>query len=139
MWYWFKIAAFISTMVLLKWGQSDKTQSIYLLPKFNFGCFRSNFFFHRKGFVLFCNIKLMRSFFTFFYVCRRKYWFRKNIWLLVFDGFTRFGMSWTGFDYFGIILMSVCLCVCKKRFVASVDRELIDRIAWNFIFRVILK
>ena len=31
--------------------------------------------------------------FTFFYVSRRKYWFRANFRFPVFDGFTRFGMS----------------------------------------------
>ena len=29
----------------------------------------------------------------FFYVNRRKYWFRENFRLPVFDGFTRFGIS----------------------------------------------
>ena len=32
------------------------------------------------------------SFFTFFYINRRKYWFRANFRFPVFDGFTRFGM-----------------------------------------------
>ena len=30
---------------------------------------------------------------TFFYISRRKYWFRANFRFPVFDGFTRFGMS----------------------------------------------
>ena len=112
--------------------------------------FESNFFFHLKGFVLFCNIKLMRFFFTFFYVCRRKYWFRKNIWLLVFDGFTRFGMSWTRFHYFWkmSVCLSLCLfvclsvylsvCLCDKNFVANVTQEQLHWISWNFICNIIL-
>ena len=43
--------------------------------------------------------------FTFFYIKRIQ-----NYRFPVFDGFTRFGMSWTRFDYFW--KMSVCLCVC---------------------------
>ena len=31
--------------------------------------------------------------FTFFYISRRKYWFRANFRFPFFDGFTRFGMS----------------------------------------------
>ena len=38
--------------------------------------------------------------FTFFYISRKKYWFCANFRFPVFDGFTRFGMSWTLFDYF---------------------------------------
>ena len=49
------------------------------------------------------------NFFTFFYISRRKYWFRANFRFPVFDGFTRFGMSWTRFHYFWKI--SFCLCV----------------------------
>ena len=52
----------------------------------------------------------MIDFFTFFWVNRRKYWFRKNFRLPFFDGFACFGMSWTQFDYFW--KMSVCLSVC---------------------------
>ena len=55
-------------------------------------------------------IDFLLAFFTFFYVSRRKYWFRANFRFPVLDGFTRFGMSWTRFDYFW--KMSVCLCVC---------------------------
>ena len=32
-------------------------------------------------------------FITFFYISRRKYWFRANFRFPVFDGFARFGMS----------------------------------------------
>ena len=78
------------------------------------------------------------SFITFFYVSWRKYWFRANFRFPVFDGFTRFGMSWTRFDYFWkmSVSLSVCLCVCDKNFVASVARELMNRISWNFIFNI---
>ena len=64
--------------------------------------------------------------FTFFYINRRMYWFRANFLFPVFDGLTRFRMSWTRFDYFWKI--SVCMCVCDKNFVASVAQKLIDRI-----------
>ena len=46
-----------------------------------------------------------------YYTCviyiRKKYWNRENFWLLVFNGFTRFRMSWTRFHYF--YKMSVCV------------------------------
>ena len=76
------------------------------------------------------------GYFTFFYINRRKHWFRQNFRFPVFDGFIRFGISWSRFDYFW--KMSVCLCVCDKNFVASVPQELMHRISWNFIFWVIL-
>ena len=50
-------------------------------------------------------------FFTFFYINRGKYWFRAKFRFLVFDGFTRFGMSWTRFWLF---LENVCACVTKN-------------------------
>ena len=57
------------------------------------------------------NTMIYFSFFiTFFHISRRKYWFRANFRFLIFDGFTRFGMSWTRFDYFW--KMGVCLSVC---------------------------
>ena len=46
----------------------------------------------------------------FFYKSRRKYWFHENFRFPIFDRFSRFGMSWTWFDYFW--KMSVCLSVC---------------------------
>ena len=80
--------------------------------------------------------------FTFFYINRRKYWFRANFRFSVFDGFTRFGMSWTRFDYFWrmCVCLSVCvsLCVCDKNFVTSVARDRINRILLNFLVRVII-
>ena len=84
-----------------------------------------------------------QTFITFFYVNRRKYWFRANFRLPFFDRFTRFGMSWTRFDYFWkmSVCESVCVFICvsvcvfvKKKFVASVARELMHSIIWNFIF-----
>ena len=80
--------------------------------------------------------------FIFFYISRKKYWFRANFWFPVFHGFTCFGMSWTRFDYFWkmsvclSVCVSVCLCVCDKNFVASVARELMNRISWNFVFSI---
>ena len=67
--------------------------------------------------------------FSFFYKNRRKYWFGGNFRLPVFDRFTRFRMSWTRFDYF-------CLSIWDKNFVASVARELLHGISWNFIFSI---
>ena len=49
------------------------------------------------------------GYFTFFYINRRKHWFRQNFRFPVFDGFIRFGISWSRFDYFW--KMSVCLSV----------------------------
>ena len=66
-------------------------------------------------------------FFTFFYVNRRKYWFHKNFQLPVYGGFTRFGMSWTWFDYFWKMCLSVCVCLCDKIFEANVAQELMHR------------
>ena len=50
------------------------------------------------------------SLLTFFYLNRRKYWFRANFRFPVFDGFVRFGISWTRLDYFW--KMSACLSMC---------------------------
>ena len=49
-----------------------------------------------------------KQFFTFFYINWRKYWFRENVRLPVFDGLTRFGMSWIPYWK-----MPVCVCVTK--------------------------
>ena len=76
------------------------------------------------------------DFFTFLYINKRKHRFRANFRLPVFDEFTRFGMSWTRFDYFW--KMSICLCKGDKNFVVSVARKLLHRISWNFIVRAIL-
>ena len=92
----------------------------------------------------FCDIwwKLMKhiDIVTFFYLYRRKFWFGQNFWLLVFDKFTRFGTSWSLFDYFWkmSVCLDVCLCVCDKNFEASVARQLMHGISWNFIFWIIL-
>ena len=59
---------------------------------------------------------------TFFYVNRGK-WFRNNFWLPFFDGLTRFGMP-----QHDLITSGKCLSVCDKKFVASIARELIQRI-----------
>ena len=77
---------------------------------------------------------------TFFYVSRRKYWFRAKFRFPVFDGFTRFGISWTRFNYFWkmSVCLSVCLHVCDKNFVAKVTRELMHGISWNFIVSITL-
>ena len=48
--------------------------------------------------------------FAFFYINRKKYWFRENFRIPVFDGFTRFRVSWTRFDYF----WKMSLCVWQK-------------------------
>ena len=60
------------------------------------------------------NVNNNAHIFTFFYISRKKYWFRANFRFLVFDGFTHFRMSWTRFDYFWkmSVCLSVCLCVC---------------------------
>ena len=73
--------------------------------------------------------KFREQFFTFFYINRRKYWFRPNFRIPVFDGLTRFGMSWSRFEYIWkmSVCPSVCLCVCDKKFVPSVARELIHQ------------
>ena len=71
--------------------------------------------------------------FTFSYINKRKCWFRKIFWLPTFDGLTRFRMFWTWFEYFW--KMSICVYVTKK-IVASIARELMQRISWNFIFKV---
>ena len=73
------------------------------------------------------------------YYIKIKYLNCENFWLQVFYGFTSFGMSWTRFDYFYKMCLSVCLvclCVCDKNFVASVARELMNKISWNFIFSI---
>ena len=75
--------------------------------------------------------------FTFFYISRRKYWFRASFQFPVFDECTCFGMSWTRLNYFW--KMSVCLCVCvcvTKKFVTSIARELMNWISWNFTFSI---
>ena len=75
-------------------------------------------------------------FFTFFYINRRKYWFLLNFWLPVSDRFTRFGISWTRFQYFWKIFVclydwvwemfvslsaSVFVCACNTSIVAKVE------------------
>ena len=59
--------------------------------------FRSPFFFPRPLVLLFKRfghlVLLKFAFFTFFYINRRKYWFRANFRLPIFDGLTRFEMS----------------------------------------------
>ena len=75
------------------------------------------------------------------YMSRKKYWFRANFPFPVFDGITRFGMSWTRFDYFWKMSVCVCVSVCvscvwEKNFVPSVAQELMNRISWNFIFSI---
>ena len=75
-------------------------------------------------------------FFTLFYVSRRKYWLRANFrFLFLMD--LRFGMSWTRLDYFWKMSVSVFLYMCDKNFGASVAQELMNRISWKFIFRII--
>ena len=49
--------------------------------------------FQKKGTYLFLLNIIDEIIFTFFYISRRKYWFRANFRFPVFDGFTRFGMS----------------------------------------------
>ena len=58
-------------------------------------------------------------FFTFFYISRRKFWFRANFRFPVFDGFTRFGCP-----VHNLSISGKCLCVSDKYFVASVAQEL---------------
>ena len=87
---------------------------------------------YENTFIIFkyaCNDRKRILIFTFFYVSRRKYWFRANIRFLVFDGLTRFGMSWTRIDYFS----KKSVYVCDINFVASAARELMNRISWNLI------
>ena len=73
--------------------------------------------------------------FTFFYIKRRKHWFRGNFRFPFFIGFIRFGISWILFDYFW--KMSVCLCaclcvcVCYKNFVSSVARMQLPKIFYT--------
>ena len=71
----------------------------------------------------------------FFYINRRKYWFCEIFRLPVFDGFTRF---WDVLSKIWLFLENICLCVCDKNFAASVVRELMHRISWNFISSIIL-
>ena len=67
-------------------------------------------------------LKIFIAFFTFFYISRRKNWFRTNFRFPVFDGFTLFEMSWTRFDYFW--KMSVCLCACVwPKFLSHTHRH----------------
>ena len=80
-------------------------QSIFFLL-----LFKVNVFFH----VLFP---------PFFYINRRKYWFRSNIRFPIFDGFTRFGIP-----EHNLTIYEKCLCVCDKNFVVSIAQELINRI-----------
>ena len=58
----------------------------------------------------------INTIFIFFYINRRKYCFRVNFLLPVFDGFTRFGMSWAWFNCFWktyfCLHVSVCGTVC---------------------------
>ena len=64
------------------------------------------------------NIKMAKSSFYFLLYQQKKVLIRPNFRLLVFDGFTRFGMFSLRFDYFWT--MFVCLdeylCVCDKNF-----------------------
>ena len=73
--------------------------------------------------------KHVYPFLTFFYIRRRKNWFCANFWFPVFDGFKRFEMSWTLFDFFWktsvclcvclYVCLCVCLCVCVKNYVCK--------------------
>ena len=67
-------------------------------------------------------------FFTFFYINRRKHWFRANLWFPVFGRF----MFW---DVLNTTISGKCLsfrlCVCDRNLVASVTRELMHRISQN--------
>ena len=70
-------------------------------------------------------MQILHKIFTFFYINRRKCWFRANFRfpvLMDFDGCPEH--EW---DIFGKC-MSFCLCVCDKNFVASLARELMNRI-----------
>ena len=68
-------------------------------------------------------IYLLPIVFIFFYVSRRMYWFRANFRFPDFDGFIHFEMSRTRFYYFQ--KMSICLCVCDKKFMESVTQKVI--------------
>ena len=70
---------------------------------------------------LFWNCWTSYSVFNFFYINRRKNWLRENFRFPVFDGFKRFGMSWSRFDYFW--KKPVCLRVYGKNFVASLPQK----------------
>ena len=67
-------------------------------------------------------------FFFIFYIWR-KCWNHENFRLPVFNGFTRFRMSWTRFHVF-----IKCLRVCCRNFAATVKQKLMNRTAWNFTF-----
>ena len=73
-----------------------------------------------------CAVKI--TIFTFFYISRRKYWFRANFLFLILMDLHVLGCPEHDFTMPGKCL-SVCVCVCDKNFVASVARELMNRIS----------
>ena len=56
----------------------------------------------------------------YFLLYKKKYWFRANFRLLVFDGFTRLGMQWTQFDYFWKMYVCLCVSVCVTKILWQV-------------------
>ena len=82
------------------------------------------------------NLIVFVSHSSIFYI-KRKCCNRENFHFPVFDGFTRSGCPEHNLTISGKCL-SACLCVCDKNFVASVAKELKNRISRSFIFCVIL-
>ena len=130
---------------LIKWNDEASKKIVLCLLKCEFTYFHITFnllLVFIYSFIHFMLFSSINKSFTFFCINRRKYSFRKKLRQPVFDKFTRFGMSWTRFDYFWkmSVCLSVCLsvrlCACDKNFVASVARELKHRISWNFIFNI---
>ena len=76
-------------------------------------------------------------FFTFFYIYKKKI---LDSGKFSTSGFWWFYMFWNVLNTIWLFRENVCLsvCVCDKNFMASVARELIHRISWNFVFRVTL-
>ena len=74
--------------------------------------------------------------FTFFYINRRKIWFRENFRLPFLINLHVLGCPEHEVNISGKCL-SVCLCVCDKYFVASVARERMNRISWTFMVEIV--
>ena len=73
------------------------------------------------------NMNIIPLFFTFFYVNRGKYWFRKkNFDLQFLIDLHVFGRSVHDLTTFR---KRLSVCVCDKNFVASAARELMNRIS----------
>ena len=86
-------------------------------------------------------LKIINIFFPFYFLLYKK----KKV--LVSCKFSISGFRWiytfwhvlnTIWLFLENVCLSMCLCVCDKNFVASVARELMHEISWNFIFSILL-